>query len=486
MAPDVATWRDSPATRSAPMGQTVTKNSKKLLLVEDDPGLQSQLRWVFEAYEVIAAEDRDGAIAELRRHEPAVVLQDLGLPPDPEGVSEGFKTLQELLLLAPQTKVIVVTGHGDQDNAVRAVGMGAYGFYQKPVDTDTLQLIVERAYQMHALEAENRLLQRQQGASPLDGIIATSEGMLRVCRMVEKVAPTNATTLLLGESGTGKELLARALHTLSPRAEQRFVAINCAAIPESLLESELFGFGKGAFTGAVKQTRGKIELADTGTLFLDEIGDMPMALQAKLLRFLQERVVERIGGREEIPVDVRVVCATNQNLADAIQESRFREDLYYRISEISIDIPPLRDRDEGKLILARSLLGKNVRQQGPALLGFSEDAIAAIESYPWPGNVRELENKIRGAVIMAEGKQVTAMDLGLSDHSDQRASLNLREVRQRAETRAIKGALAQTMGNISRSAELLGITRPTLYDLLDKYGIYTEPPVRHSGLANED
>ncbi|MGH8222286.1 MAG: PEP-CTERM-box response regulator transcription factor, partial [Woeseiaceae bacterium] len=392
----------------------MSDDTRKLLIVEDDPGLMSQLKWCFGDYDVVTAEDRVSAINELRRHEPMVVLQDLGLPPNPEGVDEGLKTLQEMLRLAPHTKVIVVTGHGDQENALRSVALGAYDFYQKPVDTDTLQLLVERAFNIGELECENRRLQNLASDSPLDGIVAASEGMLQVCRMIEKVAPTNVTTLLLGESGTGKELLARALHNLSPRLDKRFVAINCAAIPEYLLESELFGHEKGAFTGAVKQTHGKIELANGGTLFLDEICDMPLALQAKMLRFLQERVIERVGGREEIQVDVRVVCATNQNPHELIAQNLFREDLYYRVSEITIDIPPFREREEGRLILARTILNKYTKQQGRALNGFTDDANAAIEAYSWPGNVRELENKIKGAVIMADGKQVTAVDLGLA------------------------------------------------------------------------
>lgn len=446
-------------------------DNRKLLIVEDDPGLRSQLRWCFEDYEVIEAENRESAISQLRRHEPAVLLQDLGLPPDAEGTEEGFKTLSEVLGLAPYTKVIVVTGHGDQSNAVRAVGLGAYDFYQKPVDVDTLQLLVSRAYQIYDLEEQNRRLAKQ-ASSPLDGIIAASEPMLKVCRMVEKIAPTDATTLLLGESGTGKELLARALHELSPRQAANFVAINCAAIPDQLLESELFGFEKGAFTGAVKQTPGKVETANEGTLFLDEIGDMPLSLQAKLLRFLQERTVERIGGRTEISVDVRVVCATNQDLAVAIKEGRFREDLYYRISELTIPIPPLRERDGGRIILARHFLASSSRQHGVGLRGFSEDAQDAIDVYPWPGNVREMENKIKGAVIMAEGNLLTAADLGLNVDL-QPPSLNLRAVRQEAETRAIQEALSRTAGNVSKAAELLGISRPTLYDLLQKYEIQT-------------
>ena len=455
-------------------GAAMGEHSRKLLIVEDDPGLLSQLKWCFEDYEVFTAEDRESAIAELRRHEPIVMLQDLGLPPNPEGVEEGLNTLQQTLRLAPATKVIVVTGHGDQENALRAVALGAYDFYQKPVDTDTLRLIVERAFSISELELENRRLQSQVNESPLHGIVAASEGMLGVCRMIEKVAPTDVTALLLGESGTGKELLARALHRLSPRADKNFIAINCAAIPENLLESELFGHEKGAFTGAHKQPLGKVELANGGTLFLDEIGDMPLALQAKMLRFLQERVIERVGGREEISVDVRVVCATNQDPQELIKTGAFREDLYYRVSEITINIPPFRDREEGRLILARHLLQKYGKSQGRAINGFSDDAVKAIEGYSWPGNVRELENKIKGAVIMADGKLVSAADLGIAAGDIEEESLNLRSVRQQAETRAIRVALTRSYGNISKAAELLGITRPTLYDLLNKYGMSAE------------
>lgn len=443
---------------------------RKLLIVEDDPGIQSQLRWCFEDYEVVIAEDRPSAIVELRRHEPAVVLQDLGLPPDDSGVEEGLATLEEIVRLAPHTKVVVVTGHGDQGNAVKAVGLGAYDFYEKPVDVDTLQLIVARAFYLYDLEAENRRLAADRGGAPLDGVIAASEPMLKVCHMIEKVAPTNATTLLQGESGTGKELLARALHSLSARKDRSFVAINCAAIPETLLESELFGFEKGAFTGALKQTPGKIEVAGGGTLFLDEIGDMPLSLQAKLLRFLQERVVERLGGRAEIPVDTRVVCATNQDLKVAMKEGRFREDLYYRISEITIEIPPVRKRHGGRIVLARHLLNRYASAEGRNLKGFSGDALDAIDVYEWPGNVREMENRIKAAVIMAEGKFVSAEDIGLAVPDDA-PSLNLRSVRQRAETEAIREALARSAGNISRAADLLGVTRPTLYDLIERHGV---------------
>nr|MDQ2694640.1 PEP-CTERM-box response regulator transcription factor [Pseudomonadota bacterium] len=378
-------------------------SDRKLLIVEDDLGLQSQLRWCFEDYEVLLAESRESALAQLRRHEPPLVTLDLGLPPDPANAGEGLATLEEILALVPETKVIVVTGNDDRDNALRAVALGAYDFYQKPVDAEVLKLIVDRAYRLYELERENRELARQRQTSPLQGIIAASSQMLKICSTIEKVAPTDVTVLLLGESGTGKELLARALHELSQRAGRRFVAINCAAIPETLLESELFGYEKGAFTGAAKQTKGKIEYADRGTFFLDEVGDLPMALQAKLLRFLQQRVIERVGGREEIPVDVRVVCATHRDLQAAIAEGTFREDLYYRISEITIHIPPLREREGDAVILARTFLELFSRKMGRALRGFSKDAVAALEAYPWPGNVRELENRIKRAVIMSEG-----------------------------------------------------------------------------------
>jgi two-component system NtrC family response regulator len=446
-------------------------NAQTLLIVEDDPGLQRQLRWCFEPYEVLQAATRSEALAALRKHEPPVVLQDLGLPPDPEGVSEGLQTLREIIALAPHTKVIVITGNDDRENAVRAVAMGAYDFYSKPIDTEMLGLIVQRAFRMYELEQENRRLLEHQGSSPLEGIIAISDTMRHVCRKIEKVAPTLATTLLLGESGTGKEVLARTLHALSDRAQKPFVAINCAAIPDALLESELFGYEKGAFTGAIKQTPGKLETANGGTLFLDEVGDMPLALQAKLLRFLQERVVERVGGREAMAVDVRVVCATNRDLNASIAAGQFREDLFYRISEVTVQIPPLRERAADVLVIAQHLLENRAKRHGRVLHGFAPDAIQALQQHAWPGNVRELENKINGAVIMAEGKHVTAADLGLNEGGANTEFLNLRIARQRAESQAIRQALSVSSGNLSRAAELLGITRPTLYDLLEKNGI---------------
>lgn len=449
----------------------MSQEKKKLLIVEDDVGLQKQLRWGFDAYEVLLADDRESALAQLRRHEPAVVTMDLGLPPDADGASEGLALLQQILALAPDTKVIVLTGNQDHANAVKAIGMGAYDFHQKPFDPEVLSLIIERAFYLFSLQQENRRLHQNRADSPLGGIISRDPGMLKVCRSVEKVAPSSATVMLLGNSGTGKELLARGLHQLSPRGDKRFMAINCAAIPENLLESELFGYEKGAFTGAAKQTLGKIELASGGTFFLDEVGDLPMPLQAKLLRFLQERVVERIGGRTEIPVDVRVVCATHQNLKEMVNAGRFREDLYYRLSEIVIMIPGLRERIGDAALLAHHFKNKFSAQEGRPLLNFSEDALARIESHSWPGNVREMENCIKRAVIMADGPQITAEDLGLVASSEEEEPINLRQVRDEAGQKALIKALARVDGNVVKAAELLGISRPTLYDLMSRYGI---------------
>ncbi len=437
-----------------------------LLIVEDDQGLQSQLRWHFDQYNTIFADNRQDAIAALRLHEAEVVIQDLGLPPDPDGVNEGFKCIQEILRISPNTKIIVMTGKTDQENAIRAVAMGAYDFYQKPVDPVTLDLIVQRAFHIFELEDVNRRLQVSQ-QEPLEGLITNDPQMLKICRQLEKISPTNVTCTLLGESGTGKEVLARAIHNLSPRKSKRFVAINCAAVPENLIESELFGYEKGAFTGANKTTLGKVETANEGTLFLDEIGDMPLNLQAKLLRFLQQRVVERVGGRQEIPVDVRVICATNKDLESMVKEGLFREDLFYRICEMTINIPPLRNRVGDKVLLARHFKLRFAKEYGQQVTGFTPDAIAAVESYEWPGNIREMENKIKRAVIMADGKYITRDDLGLAEAGD--LSLNLRHVRQEAERTALLRALSMTDYNYSAAAKLLGITRPTLYDLLKKF-----------------
>jgi len=446
------------------------KDLKPLLVVEDNPGLQKQLKWAFEGYQVYLAGDRETALELLQQYRPRVVTLDLGLPPDPANASEGLQALSEILQLAPHTKVIVVTGNDDRQNALKAVSLGAYDFYQKPVDPDILALIVDRACSLSELEEEHRRLVTQTSTSPLDGIVGSSEKMLAACRMVEKIAPSDVATLLLGESGSGKELFARALHNLSPRCDQPFMAVNCAAIPENLLESELFGYEKGAFTGAVKQTPGKIEHASGGTFFLDEIGDMPPALQAKMLRFLQERVVDRIGGRTPIPVDVRVICATHHDLDQAIKDGLFREDLYYRVSEIVIPIPALRERDADRVLLAQIFLDRFSSENSRDFRGFTDAALESIEGYRWPGNVRELENRVKRAVILAEGKQITAQDLGFEAGSES-LSLDLRAARETAERSVIQRALLANKNNMSHAAKALGVSRPSLYNLMNKLGM---------------
>lgn len=446
-------------------------NKKILLCVEDDVGLQKQLRWSFDDYEVVLAGDRESALAQLRRHEPAVVTMDLGLPPDEEGATEGLKTLSDILSMAPDTKVIVLTGNQEHALAVKAIESGAYDFHQKPFDPKTLGLVIERAFYLHSLQQEVGRLRQAGMDDTRCGIITRDPSMLKVCRTTERVAPSSATVMLLGDSGTGKELLARSLHQNSPRRSKRLVAVNCAAIPETLLESELFGYEKGAFTGAVKQTPGKIELAHEGTFFLDEVGDLPMALQAKLLRFLQERVIERVGGRKEIAVDVRVVCATHRNLKEQILAGQFREDLYYRLSEIVITIPPLAQRMGDAVLLAHHFKRTFSAKEGRAGLSFSSQALAAIENYNWPGNVRELENCIKRAVIMTEGPQIMADDMGLSHSKESESPLNLRQVRDMAEVNAVVRAMARSNANIVKAAELLGVSRPTLYDLMSRHGI---------------
>jgi len=443
-----------------------------LLIVEDDEGLQRQLRWAYDDYEVVSAMDRASAIDALRHHEPAVVTLDLGLPPDADGTSEGFATLAEILALKPDTKVIVASGHGARESALRAIAGGAYDFYQKPVDIDELGLIVRRAFHLHAIEQENlRLAQNGNGHDALGGIITNAPEMLKVARTIERVAPADVSVMLLGASGTGKELLARGLHDSSPRRKGGFVAINCAAIPENLLEAELFGYEKGAFTGAIKTTEGKIELAAGGTLFLDEVGDIPLPLQVKLLRFLQERVIERIGGRKAIPIDTRIVCATHQNLEAMIAEGRFREDLYYRLAEIVIKIPPLAERHGDVTLLARHFAQRFAASLNPQVRGLAPDALATLNDWKWPGNIRELENRIKRAVIMADGRLVTAADLDLGEPEEEAEHLNLKAAREVADRKAIRRALARTENNISGTAKLLGVSRPTLYDLLKQYGL---------------
>jgi two-component system, NtrC family, response regulator len=443
----------------------------KLLIVEDDEGLQRQLRWAYEDYEVIVAGDRAAAIAAVRAEEPDVVTLDLGLPPDPDGTAEGFATLEAILSLKPDTKVIVASGHGARESALRAIASGAYDFYQKPVDIDELGMIVARAFHLHAIEAENARLAAASGVGVLGGMITAAPEMLKVARTIERVATADVSVMLLGASGTGKELLAKGVHQASNRRNGAFVAINCAAIPETLLESELFGHEKGAFTGAVKTTEGKIEQAQGGTLFLDEIGDVPLPLQVKLLRFLQERVIERIGGRKAIAVDTRIVCATHQNLDAMIAAGSFREDLYYRLAEIVVKIPTLAERPGDAPLLARHFLAR-FGAMNAQVKGLAPDAMAALDAWSWPGNVRELENRMKRAVIMADGKLVTAADLDLDGGADEAGDIiNLKAVRDAADIQAVRRALARTDGNVSNAAKLLGISRPTLYDLMKAHDV---------------
>ncbi len=452
--------------------QTIAR--EKLLIVEDDTGLQKQLKWAYEDFDVLIASNRGEAIDLLRAEEPKVVTLDLGLPPDPDGVTEGFAALADIMRLAPDTKVIVASGHGERDSAVRAIASGAWDFYQKPVDIDELHLIVRRAFHVAALEAENRRLTAMQGGENrlLGSLISAAPEMQKVARTIERVAGTSVSVMLLGASGTGKELLARGLHDASDRKHKPLVAINCAAIPENLLESELFGHEKGAFTGAVKTTIGKIEHADGGTLFLDEVGDIPLQLQVKLLRFLQERVIERIGGRAAIPVDVRIVTATHRDLDKMIGDESFREDLYYRLAEIVVRIPTLAERPGDAVLLAKHFLMRFAKEMNPQIKGFAPDALAAIDAWPWPGNVRELENRMKRAVIMADEKLIHADDLDFGKMPEEQVDLiNLKTVREMADRTAIRRAIARTEGNISNAAKLLGISRPTLYDLMKQHQI---------------
>jgi two-component system, NtrC family, response regulator len=438
---------------------------KTILVIEDDIGIQKQLKWSLSEFELVFAQDRNSALTQLRRYEPDVVTLDLGLPPDETNAGEGLACLNDILNFNPTCKVIVITGNTENSHALKAVAMGAYDYYQKPIDADVLNVILNRAVKLAQLEAENKALRNSNVAA--QDIIGNSEAMLKACRTVEKIAPTEITTLLLGESGTGKEVFARAIHKQSPRAKKPFVAINCASIPENLLESELFGYERGAFTGANKTTLGKIECANGGSLLLDEIGDMPLSLQAKMLRFLQERVIERVGGRQEIEVDVRVICATHRNLSEMVAEQSFREDLYYRISEITLVIPPLRERGHDIVVLAKVFLQRFNDEFNSKVQSFSDCAIQAMLQHSWPGNIRELQNKLKSAIIMADSKQITAEDLGLSAQSSKTATLRM--VREQAESQAIRHAHSLASGNLSKTADILGVTRPTLYALIEKY-----------------
>ena len=450
--------------------RTVGVAARRLLLVEDDHGLQRQMQWALEPYQALTAATRAEALelfdANTDLH---IVLLDLGLPPDPDGASEGLETLEALLDHSPQTKVIIISGNSDRAAAVAAVGRGAFDFIAKPVDTDELKLVVERAQRVYELEEENRALRaRSEGSMP--GIVFASSSMEQVARTVQRVARTSASVMILGESGTGKELIANALHAASDRKDARLVAINCASIPEQLLESELFGHERGAFTGAVKQTLGKFELANKGTLFLDEIGDMPLALQAKLLRFLQSHEFERVGGRATLSVDVRVISATNKPLETLIQSGGFREDLFYRLNEIRVELPSLRSREGDAVLLARHFCSIFARENGRNLRGFSKGALLALQSHSWPGNVRELENRVKRAVIMAEGPLVTEKDLELLAHSQGR-NLNVRDHVRAIESSLVREAFTVSGGNVSKMAKLMGISRPQVYTLMTAHDL---------------
>lgn len=466
----------------------------KILVVEDDAGLCAQYRWAFPNCRTIIANDRKQAELLARREQPDAVLLDLGLPPDAEGVSEGFATLEMLRASFPTVPVVVVTGQGQHENALRAVALGAYDFCEKPVNIDVLRMVFDRALRLRDLEEENRRLAEAPRASSIQGIITADEGMLKICRTVERLGIVQVPVLLLGESGTGKEALARALHEMGPRKANPFVALNCAAIPETLLESELFGHEKGAFTGAVRQVAGRIETANGGTLFLDEIGEMPVTLQSKLLRFLQDQVVERVGGRNPIQVNVRIVSATNQPLEDQAVTGKFRGDLLYRLNGVTVRIPPLRDRRGDALLLARWFLARCAREYGRRLRGFDATATEAIAAYRWPGNVRELENRVRRASLMAESQLITAEDLELPQPETTSAlvgDLDLRAARMRVERETIDRALARSNGSLAAAARLLGVSRPTLYGLIETHGLAAarqrpETPAAHSDQTAED
>ena len=447
----------------------MTEAGKKLLIVEDDDGLRRQLRWAFDSHETFLASERESALETVSRERPSVVILDLGLPPDPDGPSEGLASLEEILSLVPETKVIVMTGQSERAHAVQAVAKGAYDFYQKPIEIEVLSLIVDRAYELWKLEGEVRRVNATPTSAEILGFITVNPEMQRVLGTVRKVADSEVRPLIIGESGTGKELLASGIHKLSRRAEKPFVAINCAAIPDQLLESELFGHEKGAFTGAVKTTIGKVEVAQGGSLFFDEVGDLGPSLQGKLLRFLQENVIERIGGRREIPVDARVIAATNKDLADLVKAGEFREDLFYRLSEFRIGIPPLRERPEDAIVIANHYLGELVQEHGRPVRGFSAEARTAMWNHAWPGNVRELQNRIKRAVVISQGDRISAEALELAPPDDLEGPESLQEVRDRAERRAIENAMRLAGKNISKAAGILKISRPKLYDRLRYY-----------------
>jgi two-component system NtrC family response regulator len=455
-----------------PTPSTLPPNRPKLLIIDDEEAIRTQMKWGFASdYEVFLAGDRKGALEIIEREMPAVVTLDLGLPPDPRDSSEGLRTLEDIFSRDTAMKVIVITGNMDRKNALHAIERGAFDFYYKPINIDELKVIVKRASYIYELERENKELQKRLSQEGFKEIVGNSRSMMEVFTTIRKVASTDASVIITGESGTGKELAARAIHAESPRRENSFVAINCSAIPENLLESELFGHEKGAFTGAHVQRKGKIEFADGGTLFLDEIGELSLSLQVKLLRFLQERVIERVGGREGIRVDARVIAATNTDLKQAIEGGKFREDLFYRLSVVRITLPPLRERENDFMLLGKIFLSRFSQEFNKRLKGFSQEAIQAMQSFSWPGNVRELENRIKRAVIMVEGPWVTAEDLELPVSKETAPQMTLKEAREECERSLISQALIKNAGNMTQTAVDLGISRPSLYVLMNKYKI---------------
>lgn len=443
----------------------------KLLVVEDDSGLQRQMKWALtEHFDVLLASARPEALALAIEQKPVLAVIDLGLPPDPDGATEGLALLEGLIENDPNIKVVVASGNEDRDNALSAISIGAYDFYSKPVEVEALKLILQRAYYLRQLEDENRRLAVPE-ERPLAGIIAASDVMLEVCRAVERVSTTNVSVLVQGESGTGKEVIAKAIHDLSARKDAPFVAINCAAIPENLLESELFGHEKGSFTGAFRQYIGRAEQAQGGTLFLDEIGDMPFPLQSKLLRFLESRTVQRLGGNKDIPIDVRVVSASNRDLEGMTKTDEFRGDLYFRLNEVGLVMPPLRDRGGDVSLLASFLLKKYAQAYERPKVQFTPQALNAIRSHDWPGNIREMENRIKKAIVLADGDRVDAAALGLSTATSVENLLDLKEAREKAEADAITAAMNACDNNVSKAAKILGVSRPTLYNLLSVHDL---------------
>jgi two-component system, NtrC family, response regulator len=441
----------------------------KLLIVEDDEDIRTQMKWAMvKDYEVFLAEDRATALEVLRRETPDVVTLDLGLPPNPAQPDEGFATLSDIRAEDPLVKVIIITGQGQKNHALQAVGEGAYDFFSKPIDTEELKVVLNRATHLSQLERENRLLQQQVAGQPFSGMLGSSPQMEKVFAAIRKVAPTDVSVLIHGESGTGKELVAMAIHQASNRKSGPFVVINCGAIPENLLESELFGHEKGAFTGAHVQRKGRIETAQGGTLFLDEIGELPLGLQVKLLRYLQEQTIDRIGGRTPITVDARVLAATNQDLKQAIAEGRYREDLYFRLGVITITLPPLRDREGDLVLLANAFLSRFAKENKKKITGFTQQALKAMSQYDWPGNIRELENRIKRAVVMAEGSKINPSDLEMTSGLGKYQGMGLKEARDALEKEMIQKSLHKNKGNMTQTAEDLGISRPTLYELMEK------------------